>query len=469
VAVEELSPNAAEQSTPSGARPPGLGWLGMLRLVLRGGAGRKDMYSGLSRMHEEFGAVVVQGGGPVRFVNLFGPDANRLVLLDRDRNFSAMRPWTRIMGRIFPGGLLLRDGEEHKHHRKIMHQAFKRPFLRDYLERMNSRIEESLARWPTGPPILAFPAFKALTLDLAAAIFVGLEPSVGLGPRARQMNQAFEDMVAASMSGIRLRIPGLEFYRGLKGREFMVDFLGKLLDQKLADRSPDLFSRLCRAETEEGDRFASRDVIDHMIFLMMAAHDTTTSALSSMSYELARHPEWQERLRDESRALAAGALALEDGDRLPGLNLVIQEVLRLYPPLPIIPRIANRSFEWQGYRIPGNSMVVISPIHTHRMTEWWSQPDRFDPERFAPERAEHERHTHSWVPFGGGSHMCIGKLFAEAQLRAVMHQMLLRFRWSVPPGYTMPVQQAPISKPRDGLPIQLEALAPARSVSRASA
>ena len=148
---------------------------------------------------------------------------------------------------------------------------------------------------------------------------------------------------------------------------------------------------------------------------------------------------------------------------------MIQEVLRLYPPLPIIPRIANRSFEWQGYRIPGNSMVVISPIHTHRMPEWWSQPDRFDPERFAPERAEHERHTHSWVPFGGGSHMCIGKLFAEAQLRAVMHQMLLRFRWSVPPGYTMPVQQAPISKPRDGLPIQLEALAPARSVSRASA
>jgi cytochrome P450 len=255
-----------------------------------------------------------------------------------------------------------------------------------------------------------------------------------------------------------LRIPGLEFYRGLKGREFMVDTLRARIEQKLAERGPDMFSRLCRAETEEGDRFDSQDVIDHMIFLMMAAHDTTTSALSSMTYELARHPEWQERLRDESRALGSDGVAFDDGDRLIGLNLVIQEVLRLYPPLPIVPRVAMRSFEWQGYTVPANSMVVISPIHTHRMSEWWSEPDRFDPERFAPGRAEHERHTHSWVPFGGGAHVCIGKRFAEAQLRAVMHAMLLRFRFRVPEGYEMPVQQAPISKPLDGLPITLEVL-----------
>ena len=70
--------------------------------------------------------------------------------------------------------------------------------------------------------------------------------------------------------------------------------------------------------------------------------------------------------------------------------------------------------------------------------------------RFAPERAEHERHSHSWVPFGGGPHMCLGFRFAELQVRSLMHQMLRRYRWSVPAGYTMPVQQAPISKPRDG-------------------
>ena len=107
-------------------------------------------------------------------------------------------------------------------------------------------------------------------------------------------------------------------------------------------------------------------------------------------------------------------------------------------------------------RVPANSMIVISPIHTHYMPEWWDAPDRFDPERFAPGRAEQERHTHSWIPFGGGVHMCIGRRFAEAQVRLVTHQMVRRYRWSVPAGYRMPVQQAPISKPLDGLPIDLE-------------
>ena len=98
-------------------------------------------------------------------------------------------------------------------------------------------------------------------------------------------------------------------------------------------------------------------------------------------------------------------------------------------------------------------MVVVSPIHTHHMREWWSDPFRFDPERFAPGARGDERHTHSWVPFGGGLHMCIGMRFAEMQMKAVMHQLLQRYRWSVPTGYVMPVQQAPISKPRDGLPL----------------
>ena len=103
-------------------------------------------------------------------------------------------------------------------------------------------------------------------------------------------------------------------------------------------------------------------------------------------------------------------------------------------------------------------MVVVAPIHTHHMEEWWDAPARFDPERFSPGRAEHERHTHSWVPFGAGPHHCLGRRFAELQVKAVMHQLLRRYRWSVDPGYEMPVQQAPISKPMDGLPLRLEAL-----------
>jgi cytochrome P450 len=430
---------------------PRAGWGDVVRNFVQN-ALRTDMRSSLERMHRSYGNGVMHRAGPVDMVNLFGPDANRLVLLDRDGLFSARKPWMAIMGRIFPNGLLLRDGAEHKHQRKIMHEAFKRNALRSYAERMNPMIEAGIEDW--GGARKAFQSYKVLTLDIAASIFVGVD----LGPETRRMNGVFEDMVAASMSIVRLPIQGLEFKRGLDGRAFLARYFRELLPKKRADAGADMLSRLARAQNESGDRLADQDVIDHMIFLMMAAHDTTTSSLTSMTYELARHPEWQERVREEAFALGKPWLDFEDVERQKTLTLVMKETLRRYPPLPVIPRIAERDFEFEGRRVPAGAMVIVAPIHTHHMPEWFPAPDVFDPERFAPERAEHERHTHAWIPFGGGPHHCLGLRFAETQIKSVMHQLVRRYRFRVAPGYRMPVQQAPISKPRDGLPVTFERL-----------
>jgi cytochrome P450 len=191
---------------------------------------------------------------------------------------------------------------------------------------------------------------------------------------------------------------------------------------------------------------------------MMAAHDTTTSTLCSMIYELAKHPGWQNRIREEMQAIGGDVLDFDDVSRIEGASLVLRETLRRYPPLPVIPRMAERDFDFAGYRVPAGAMVIISPIFTHHMPEWWDDPLRFDPERFNEARAEHERHSHHFIPFGGGSHMCLGRRFAETQITTVLYHLLRRYRFSVPENYTMPVQQAPISKPRDGLPVWLERL-----------
>jgi cytochrome P450 len=449
-----MSQPLVREAHPDLREVPQSGLLEIAMTILRGDE-RNDMLTPLQRLHERHGNAVMHRAGPFRMVHLFGPEANRLVLLDREGIFSARRPWTAIMGRIFPNGLLLRDGDEHKHHRKIMHEAFKRPALRDYAARMNPMIEAGTATWDAGDGRrLAFQAFKELTLDMAASIFLG----VALGPETRQMNRVFEDLVAASMSRLRLPIPGFEFHRGLEGRKFLVAYFHDLLPRRRAGRGEDMLSRLCRAETEEGERFSDQDVIDHMIFLMMAAHDTTTSTLCSMTYELARQPEWQERLREEARALGTPWLGFDDLDRPVLLGQVLRETLRRYPPLPVIPRVAGEDFAFEGCRIPAGTMVVVSPIHTHHMPEWWPAPTVFDPGRFAPERAEDGRHTHMWIPFGGGPHHCLGLRFAELQVKAILHQLLLRYRWSLEPGYRMPVQQAPISKPRDGLPLHFARL-----------
>jgi cytochrome P450 len=431
---------------------PSVGALRMLKQVFGGKSGRVDMLGPLDRQYHELGPIVRQPAGPFRMVNLFGPDACQHVLMDRDGIFSAQKPWTQIMGRIFPNGLLLKDGEDHRHHRRIMHHAFRRPVLRTYAEHMTPMIEAGVKEWGQRPDFMAFDAVKELTLDMAASIFLGVD----LGPETHRLKRAFEDMVAASMSRIRLRIPGLEFHAGLKGRETMQKFLGDLIPARRRGHGSDMFSELCRAEDEDGSRLTDQEIIDHMIFLMMAAHDTTTSTLSSMIYELARHPEWQERVREQAVALDKPALDFEDVERAEVLTWVMRETLRRYPPLPVIPRITTGDFEWGGYEIPSGSMVVISPIHTQHMAEWWTAPWTFDPERFAPERDEPKRHTFMWVPFGGGPHHCIGFKFAEAQIKGIMHQMVLRYRWTIADGYEMPVQQAPISKPMDGLPVELE-------------
>ncbi len=445
----------AVESTPSKSlKPlPRVPLATTLKLVTSPMEERINMSGRLKTIHERHGNAACQDLLVFRMVHLFGPDANRFVLLDKDRIFSARKPWMTIMGRIFPNGLLLMDGDEHKLNRKIMHTAFTRPALRDYAERMNPMVAQGIEGWDRQEgPFLVFKALKALTLGMAARIFVGTE----LGPETTKMNRAFEDLVPASMSQIRLPIPGLEFQRGLQARKFMVNFFRGLIPEKRAGNAPDIFARLTRTVTDEGERFDDQQIIDHMSFLMMAAHDTTTSTLSSIFYELARHPEWQERVREESFAYGKDAFDFDDLDQFQVSGRVMKETLRRYPPLPVIPRMAEEETEFQGYRIPKGAMCVVSPIHTHYMPEWWSKPARFDPDRFAPDRAEDERHSHSWIPFGGGPHMCIGLRFAEAQIKLVLYHTVRRYRWSVPEDYRMPVQQAPISKPMDGLPVKLE-------------
>jgi len=403
-------------------------------------------------MSARHGPVVETRMPFMRIASLFGPEASRFLLLDRSRVLSAKLAWEFIMGRIFGGGLLLRDGDDHRHHRSIMQVAFKQAALDEYVGRMEPRIAETVHGWAkTRTEIDAFPAFKHLTLDLASEVFLGLE----LGPGLDALNRAFEATVAASMSIVRIPVLGREFSAGLAGRRYMTEFFGKLIPERRAGDGADMFSRLCHAESEDGGRFSDREIVDHLNFLMMAAHDTTTSTLTSMSYLLAKHPRWQARVREECAALGDRALSYADLESMEVTHRVMQETLRLYPPLSTIPRMALEDFEFEGYRIRKGTLVSAYPIHTHYLDDWWTEPFAFDPDRFAPERAEHKRHTHLWVPFGGGAHMCLGMLFAELQIKTIMHRLVLETSWEVAPGYEMPVQQAPISKPLDGLPLRL--------------
>jgi len=131
--------------------------------------------------------------------------------------------------------------------------------------------------------------------------------------------------------------------------------------------------------------------------------------------------------------------------------------LRLCAPVPSIPRVATRETVINGFRIPAGAVVTNSPYQNHHLATLWRDPERFDPERFSPERAEDKVHRTAFVPFGAGVHKCIGMYFAGLQVRLVLHELLARYRWSVPAGYEMPIDLVALPVARDGLPVSLEA------------
>lgn len=414
----------------------------------------KDPIKVARERYDRYGPVSWIGAFGLRMVQMVGPDANQFVLLNRGDLFSNHDGWDYFIGKFFHRGIMLLDFDEHKWHRKIMQQAFNRDVLKGYLQRMGPHIESGIAHWDQVKDFHVLNAVKQLTLDLATDVFMGYE----LGPEANEINKAFIDTVRAGTALVRANVPGGRWAKGLKGRKVLEAFFRKELPAKRASKDTDLFSVLCHATTEDGHQFSDDDVVNHMIFLMMAAHDTSTITLSTLFYHLAKHPEWQERLRAESQALGKSCIDYDDLGKLEGIGLAMKEALRLCAPVPSMPRKTVRDVEYDGFLIPKGSFISVSPYFTHFMEEYWPEPERFDPERFSDARREDKVHPYAWVPFGGGAHKCIGLHFAEMQVKAILHQVLLHYRWSVPADYEMPIDLTSLPVPGDGLPVRLERL-----------
>ena len=241
---------------------------------------------------------------------LLGPDACEVALRNADKAFENAGGWGYLIGPFFDRGLMLLDFEEHHHHRRILQEAFTRDRIADYTSTLGPAIESGLDDWSPGQEFQAYPALKGLTLDLATQIFMGGTDAADPEELAR-VNQAFMDCVQAGLGFIRASVPGTRWRRGLRGRRVLEEFFRRHIPARRASEGTDLFSALCHIETDDGQRLSDDDVVNHMIFLLMAAHDTSTITVTTMMQQLGQHPEWQARCRSESQALplarAAGA------------------------------------------------------------------------------------------------------------------------------------------------------------------
>ena len=431
---------------PSVAGLPGLGnTVGFLRDA------RTLLMSSQAAHGDAFGVRVL--GQPVTV--LLSPEATKEIYIDRSANFSSEIGWSFTIGPMFHGGLMLRDFDDHHLHRRVMQYAFRRQALAGYMERVNdlarAHISAAVARAePDG--INVYQMTKRLTLDIATQVFVGVD----LGPEADVVNDSFVAMMKASVSPLRRDIPGTSFARGLRARRRLQDLLtGLVLERRDQPEGADLLSRLAHATTEEGRSLEVDEVVDHMIFLLLAAHDTTTATLTVMLWHLSQQPHWQDRLAEETAGLGGADVTIENYKDLVDTELVMKEALRLSPPVPFSPRGVLRDTEIAGVPLRAGQMVTLASLGLHRHPDWWTAPDVFDPQRFAPERAEDRAHSHLYVPFGGGAHICLGNHLAELMTKAVTAAVLAEHRVRAHRGQTMEMAAVPIPKPKGDLRLQL--------------
>jgi len=245
-----------------------------------------------------------------------------------------------------------------------------------------------------------------------------------------------------------------------RSREVLDEIVFDEISRRRAKPDPgrrDILSLLVGARGAGGEEFSDREIRDQVMTLMFAGHDTSTSTLTFMLHELARHPEVTRRLHEEQDRVLKGEspTAQQLEKEMPYLEMVLDEVLRLYPPAWIGPRRAMREYEFGGYTVPRRAYVNYCSWASHRLPEVFPEPEAFIPERFTRERKA-ALPRGAYVPFGGGSRICIGKRFGQTEVKLVATMLLQRLRVEALPGRTVTIRQMPTLSPSGGLRMRIQ-------------
>jgi cytochrome P450 len=206
-------------------------------------------------------------------------------------------------------------------------------------------------------------------------------------------------------------------------------------------------------DEETGEGMTARQLRDEVMTFLLAGHETTAVALSWTWYLLAKHPEIADRLHAEvTSVLGTRPPSIDDLPKLPLARMVVEEAMRLYPPVWGVGRQALKEDSVGGYRIPAGAVVNLSPWVTHRHPAFWENPDRFDPDRFTAERVR-SRPRHAYFPFSSGPRLCIGEMFALIEAQIVVAMMMQRYRLALPAGAVVEPEVHLTLRPRGGLPM----------------
>ncbi len=428
----------------------GLPVLGSTLAVLR------DLHGFAQRRVREYGPVsrirlLGQGG-----LMVCGAELTQRIFQDPQQEFSAEKGYDKQLGAFYPRGLLLMDFDEHRASRRLMQAAFKVDALQRYVELMRPLVERHVDEWGRAGRIVFYPRIKQLLLEVGARCFLGIDD---FEREAARINELFLDLNAGLVSLLRLELPFGAYGRAQRARRELERWCEAMIGRRRADGGgDDVLSRLCATVDEGGRPYAVKAIVDHTLFLLFAAHDTSTSALSHLALYLGRDAALRARLRAHLSEVGAGAPGHAELIRMDFAGQCLDEAMRLHPPVPMAMRRTIRASEIGGFEVPAHTVLHLPMMMNQRDPRWWTEPERFDPDRFAPPRQEQRAHPMCFHPFGSGAHKCIGMHFAQLLMKLVLHRMLTRLEFEVPPGYAPRLEWVPLPRPADGVPLSLRAL-----------
>jgi cytochrome P450 len=362
--------------------------------------------------------------------------------------------------RALGDGLLTSEGALWREQRTIIQPAFQSRRIAQQAGAVAAEggalVDRLRARIGTGPVQLV-DELTALTLGVLGRTLLDADlhafADIGADFGAVQDQAMFE---LATLSAVPMWIPLPHQLRFRRARQRLQRVVEQLVAERRGrgDTSDDVLSRLIASTGRERDpRVGQARLRDELVTLLLAGHETTASTLSWTLHLLDRHPAVWRRVHEE----AIGALGdrppeYEDLHRLPYTTMVIQEAMRMYPPVWLLPRIATEEDEVGGYRVPAGADVLISPYTLHRHPRFWAEPDRFDPDRFAAE-ASASRPRYAYIPFGAGPRFCVGNNLGMLEAVLVLAMLCRDLRLAGVPGRPVVAEPMLSLRIRGGLPV----------------
>ncbi|MEG4113036.1 MULTISPECIES: cytochrome P450 [unclassified Microcoleus] len=399
------------------------------------------------KRHQQYGPLFKTSlfGQPTVFMR--GQEAKLFVLSNDNRYFVVTwPPSTRaLLGSL---SLALQTGANHQNRRKLLYQAFQPRALAGYIGGMEDITQRYLEKWVKMETMTWYPELRNYTFDVAGKLLVGIDNGAETA-----LGHYFETWCNGLFS-IPLDVPWTQFGKAKKCRKLLLAELENIIRdrQQGTPSGNDALSLLISARDEEGNSLSLEELKDQVLLLLFAGHETLTSAIASFCLLLAQHPDVMAKVRTEQQQFpATEPLTLEQLKQMTYLEQVLQEVLRLVPPVGGIFRTVINACEFGGYEIPKGWTVLSQINQTHQDSQLYPEPDRFDPDRFNSERSAK---PFSYVPFGGGLRECLGKEFARLEMKLFAAKIVREFEWELLPDQDLHLIAVPTPHPRDGLRVK---------------